>query len=1017
MICGSGMTKINCTDSSGKSYEMCASSSNPTCPTSSGSGGMSEADRKAECLKWSTAANPMQWCPPSTTNSQGMCRMQKESCDSTTGQTTCPATHPVRCQDSVCYPSGTDCSKLSGTYTCANSNEFWCNEQKKCLPSGTTCASGGGMTEEQMKTECLKNSSMKWCSSTGITKGFCAQSTWDCKNGHPGIIQKCAEGLAYCGDSPTRKAGCYKSCSEEEMTPKKRCEQQNVKEPGKWSWCKNQAMGQDTQSDPERDGWCADKTTSWYQPCDEQECKAKTGWSWCKSSHTNEWNGKTQTNYWCSKECPLDDEDSCTAAGREWCPNMATSMNMTPAAGMGKGWCAMKDSPPCTKKKCDEKKGAKWCTSKFGGNPWCSMNGACPDDEVVVFQWPNNKSQCDKYLGNWCKDKYSTWSSGGCMMATEKCMDPDEGKGKAWCWWEEKFADKWDDCQKPPQDSGVCIGQGRNWCEPEMMNYTPAGGAMSTPAMKGWCSKSACSKAGSYVCPDGKTLAKKIEDCPTKAESNERCWDNSTPQDGKCPPEPKKCSAGFTKDSATGECLKKCPNGKSIKEDESCSDVGRREIKRELTDKEKEVLKKKSEKITNLSEYATFFRQIRSGKIASEIEKLLGRLSDDQQYDSSYWTDKRFEDIEKNIAALKVAKEAAEERGSASDESDFKIDIEKAAIDEIRGSLGLTKNEERLAELLDATLPNLEQEGVIVSENVKNHLNDAAKLIEKIKSAETAADVNALGKELTTTLKTINDKDRPYLKGLLGVKKMTDWYAGQLSDLEMSFNGDPDAFDVAGLKKEIADAGYKPTANFDEINKLIQEARAGIAAVKAGKAQADPLSYLKRNVWNKLVQAQNEMDDIAMLLEVKDFIQEIEGKDGYIQKYTAELNKQRTNRTTLLKDRKLTARDRTSKARAALGQINKLQSDVNKLKSGVAQLKNLDKRGLKTNVTKLVDSLNDLIDTREGLKSEASLDQELRSLEGSLELPAFDLPALKSALLGAQGISMLFKDTRVLVRR
>lgn len=69
------------------------------------------------------------------------------------------------------------------------------------------------------------------------------------------------------------------------------------------------------------------------------------------------------------------------------------------------------------------------------------------------------------------------------------------------------------------------------------------------------------------------------------------------------------------------------------------------------------------------------------------------------------------------------------------------------------------------------------------------------------------------------------------------------------------------------------------------------------------------------------------------------------------------------------------------------------------------------------NITKLVDQLNDLIDRREGIRPESSTEDELRQLEGTFELPSFDLPALKGAFLGAQGISQLFgKPTRALVR-
>lgn len=649
---------------------------------------------------------------------------------------------------------------------------------------------------------------------------------------------------------------------------------------------------------------------------------------------------------------------------------------------------------------------------KYGGTGWCSLNGTCPDDEVVVFQWPTNKGQCEKYIGNWCKDSSMSYSNGWCTMGTEKCMDSKETKGKVWCWWEEKFADKWDDCAKPPQTQSDCTTQGKNWCE-STMNYTPMAGA--SMVQTGWCSKNICSKAGLNNCPDGKTLAKKLEDCPTKAITGQKCWDGSYADDGRCPPEPKKCSAGFSKDSSTGECLKACSGGKKIKEGESCSDIDTREPG-ELTDKEKETLKKKSDKAAELQQYATFFRQVHSSKIASEIEKLLSKLADDKRYILSYWTDVKFEEIDKSIAALKVAKEAAEKRGSVSDDTDFKVDIEKAAIDEVRTSLGLTNNENRLTELLDATLPELERDGIVVNNDVKGRLSDAAKLIEEIKSANTIGEVNTLGQRLAVILKTINDKDRPYLKGLLGLKSMTEWYAAQIDDITMMFEGDADA-EIEGLKKQISDAGYAPKASYDEIAKRIAEARAALDFVKAGKAAADPLGYLKRNALQKLTQAQNEMDDISTLLEIKDFISSIEGKGGFLEKYQAQLNAMKKDRTALLNNRKLPARERTTKARAMLTEINRLQSDINTLKRSIAQLKTLDKRGVKVSITKVVDQLNDLIDRREGMRPEASVESELKQLEGTFELPSFDIPALKGAFLGTQGVAQIFgKPIRALVR-
>ncbi len=1003
---------------------------------------MTEEQRKTECAKWTD----MKWCGAADAATPGMCVKNTDTC-CTSGQkfcwddtnkknycytptaaqqscpsmgnttTACPATNPVRCADSVCYPSGTDCSKLSGTYTCANTNEVWCNDKKSCIPKGTTCTSGGTKTEEEMKTECFKNTSMKWCSATFTGgMGFCAQTTWDCKNGHPGIVQTCSEGLAYCGESPTRKAGCYKSCTEQstecsdgkhwcpwsmsgsggecknngstcwtyspptcgkgytackseqggyecslgascpdlsKTTPEQRCKAKNVSGESRWQWCPHKGYS----GAGDQGGSCADTTDKCMMPCNQQMCEARSkdkGYESMEwcSDTYKTWDGKTETNEWCNPS-------GCPVKKMELCK------------AKGREWCDMEGDMPAADMWIDPDHDRGWCAMK---------NESCP------FNWPFKKDSCEKYNGKWCQyDKY--W--GECVPGSRTCEEFDFGPKK--CMWGKDTSGS---CSQFPNTQEKCESAEMKgyWCEQSSASFMmPMCGpqpmttatAMMPVMPSGWCNKlPMCPnkpKDGMRVCPDGKKYAvSKLSECPSNAAIEE----------------PAKPS---------------CSGGKQRSSDGTCP-AEKRQVEVPVKLKPEEVLTPE-EQTSRESDLSSILKDLESATVElrgkrdkdgyTSAQKAVDEIKGYKQKLHTFT--KANADSYREVAKILNAR-------SAKIEKDGSVDTAQKLLEDLKvGQLNKIKldfvDTEKFLDTLEEKIATLKEASLNVSGILESTAKESRSSLESIMSAESYSDnVQRKADALASSLSTINKRYIPTINNSFKVKNAADLLNERLNTL---------AEEAASLQEALSEKNYDVKANIKVINSQITKARSELAKNMKSVIGSSTLTFLRSFTESRFRDIEDELADTG---SVEDLGKLLYGEDGK-EDGVGGVNGQFASYAAKVASMKKAESGLKGKARsAALRERTTAETAIRRAKAPYAQLKSLEKREdtlntkQRVSVVKTANAMNTLIDglnSKLKLQNEASVSEELGGILEKDEIEPADVKEVKEMIQASKDISQL----------
>ena len=306
----------------------------------------------------------------------------------------------------------------------------------------------------------------------------------------------------------------------------------------------------------------------------------------------------------------------CITRGGEWCPAM----------NGGNAWCGTIGTCPITDKTTCESKGRSWCTSTFGGGGCTTAGYDCSGNfkglpatttqtqqqtttdtaktttEAVktttptqTFTWPQTKSECDQYSAKWCGGD----TSGYCTMPQRNCFVPAK-PGFMTCW-DGNMVSYTSVCATMPTTEIACGQAGKFWCN---YNVLQNGTAQSG----GFCSAELCSPApptGKMTCPDGRTFAASLTECPHKTPKSFTCIDGAVVTDMSACSVVKKDEVSLCLEAKGTWCADKSGSSKgfcainnmtcSVKPEPKEMDIAKREAEKKVIEFKKQQTEKESQ--------------------------------------------------------------------------------------------------------------------------------------------------------------------------------------------------------------------------------------------------------------------------------------------------------------------------------------------------------------------------------------------------------------------------------------